>query len=82
MFFIAIIACIISGAVHPGAALLLANILNQQFNIYAYSKSDINNVLISGHLKDAEWYVLGVFLTAVFIFFPFMIQSVIFTIIG
>lgn len=79
---IAIVACIISGAVHPGAALLLANILNQQFNIYAFSKVDTNSSQIIGHLSDAEYYVLGVFLVAVFIFFPFCIQSVIFSLIG
>lgn len=82
MLFVAIIACIVSGAAHPAAALLLANNVNQQFNIYAYSVSDIKAPQISGFLKDAEWYVLGNFLVAVFIFFPFMIQSTLFSIIG
>jgi hypothetical protein len=73
MFFVAIIACIISGAVHPGAALLLDNNTYYQFNIYAYSVSDTKAPQISGFLKDAEWYVLGNFLVAVFTFFAFMI---------
>jgi ABC-type multidrug transport system fused ATPase/permease subunit len=82
LFFVGIITCILAGGVHPGSALLLANILNQQFSIYQFSSSNTSPNLVEDHLNNAEDYVLGVFLLAIFIFFPFMIQSVLFTIVG
>ena len=71
----------IAGAVHPGSALLLANILNQQFSI-AYSITYNSSSQVSTYVSNAENYVLGVFLLAIFIFLPFCLQSVLFTIIG
>jgi hypothetical protein len=47
LFVVAILTCIIAGAVHPGSALLLANILNQQFSIYAVSATDTSSSVVS-----------------------------------
>ena len=53
LFFVAILACVIAGAVHPGSALLLANILNQQFSIYAYSRTDTSAAQVAEGLSNA-----------------------------
>ncbi len=50
--------------------------------MYHYSKTDTSASQVSESLGNAENYVLGVFLLAIFIFFPFMIQSILFTIVG
>lgn len=72
----------VCGAVHPGAALLLANILYRQFQLYPYSKTNSEDPIVENGVWDAERYVLGVFLLAIFIFLPFMIQSTLFTRVG
>lgn len=82
LFYVGIIASVIAGSVHPCSALLLANILSQQFNIYPYSSTNTKPNLVDNFLNNAENYVLGVFLLAIFIFFPFMVQSILFTIVG
>lgn len=76
------ICAIISGAVHPGGALLLANILYRQFQIYPYSSANPDDSTVSSYLSEAEDYVLGLFMLAIFIFFPFLIQSTLFTKVG
>jgi ABC-type multidrug transport system fused ATPase/permease subunit len=38
--------------------------------------------IVESGVWDAERYVLGVFLLAIFIFLPFMIQSTLFTRVG
>jgi hypothetical protein len=53
LFFVAVVACVIAGAVHPGSALLLANILNQQFSIYAYSQTDTSASAVATGLSNA-----------------------------
>jgi uncharacterized membrane protein YfcA len=78
----ALLASVIAGAVHPGSALLLANIINQQFNIYPNSVISTSLTQVATDISSAENYVLGVFILAIFIFFPFMVQSTLFTIVG
>ena len=73
--------CVIAGGVHPGGALLLANILNRQFDIYFAANSN-DRALVDSTIDEAEWFVLAVFGLAVFIILPFFVQSVVFTLIG
>jgi hypothetical protein len=52
-FYIAVICAIIAGAAHPGAALLLANILFRQFQIYPYSKVNSEDSIVENGVWDA-----------------------------
>jgi len=70
------------GAAHPGAALLLANIVNEEFRIYINSSVSTAIPQIGNDLSSAENYVLGLFLLAIFIFFAYLIQASLFTFIG
>ena len=53
IFFIAVICALIAGAVHPGGALFLANILFRQFTIYSFSKVNVNDPQIDSVLSEA-----------------------------
>ena len=67
---------------HPCSALFLANVVNEQFNVYQLSSVSTDDPLVTSGLDEIEKYILGLFLLAVFIFFPFMIQAVLFTLVG
>jgi hypothetical protein len=56
--------------------------MNQQFSLYAFSQYDTSSSTVANYVSNAENYVLGVFLLAIFAFFPFFIQSALFTFIG
>jgi ATP-binding cassette, subfamily B (MDR/TAP), member 1 len=75
----------VAGAVHPCSALFLANIVNEQFNIYQIlinNGFNTDDSAVGDAVSHAEKYVLGLFLLAIFAFFPFMIQSLLFTLVG
>ena len=80
-FFIGIIMCILAGLIHPGGAILLANILNRQFTIYSAVQTN-DRAAVDDSVGVAEEFTLGVFGIALFAIIPFFIQMVVFTIIG
>lgn len=71
----------ISGAVHPGAGLLLANILHKQFTMYVYSKLKID-AKVSSLIGEVEDYIFWFFILSIFVFFVFTISSTLFTRVG
>ena len=56
--------------------------VNEQFNVYQISSLNTDSALVTSGLDEIEKYILGLFLLAVFIFFPFMIQAILFTLVG
>lgn len=52
-FFLAIFCALIAGAVHPGAALLLANIWNEQFVVHSFSSVNIADPNVASSVSDA-----------------------------
>jgi hypothetical protein len=79
---IALISCVIAGAVHPVSGWFFAGKSNHDFNIYPYSSVDTSIPAIADEVYSGEKYLVGLFLLAIFIFFPFVAQSALFTIIG
>ena len=76
------ICALTAGAVHPCSALFLANVVNEQFNIYQLSVVSTDDPLVGTGLDEVEEYILGLFIVAIFIFFPFMAQAILFTLVG